>query len=387
MNRELLFKILGKLGCPSKFVSIIKSLYSDVHARLIIDGELSKPIKYNSGVKQGCKLSPNLFGIYAAALLLLAFRNTNNVYSIKVRFRCDGDIFDLRRLKSKTKTLTLFIKEAQYADDIAIFCNSAEGLQLLLFAYNALSTKIGLSINIKKTETMSIGTCADFNIDGKMLAKVDRFKYLGSYITRDCKMDDEIKARIQAASCAVGRLRNRVFDCRDLTTETKLKVYNQCVIPLLMYGSETWTLYRKQVRQLRTIQQRHLRFILQIKWDDFVTNDEVLCLAKADDIELLLNKNRLRWLGHVARMSETRAVKALLYGELAEGKRKVGRPMLRFKDTIKDVLKRGEVLDSWTESVDNRPEWRKLTHEVCNGIDEKRRVNNERMREKRHQRR
>ena len=58
-----------------------------------------------------------------------------------------------------------------------------------------------------------------------------------------------------------------------------------------------------------------------------------------------------------------------------------------FVTTIKDVLKRGEVLDSWTESVDNRPEWRKLTHEVCNGIDEKRRVNNERMREKRHQKR
>ena len=84
-------------------------------------------------------------------------------------------------------------------------------------------------------------------------------------------------------------------------------------------------------------------------------------------------------------MPKTKAVKALLYGELAEGKRKVGHPMLRLKDTIKDVLKRGEVLDSWTESVDNRPEWRKLTHEMCNGIDRKRRVNNERMREKGHQ--
>ena len=148
-----------------------------------------------------------------------------------------------------------------------------------------------LHINTKKTETMSFGTCADFNVDGKMLAKVDCFKYLGSYITRDCKMDEEIKARIPAASCAVGRLKKRVFDCRDLATDTKLNMYNQCVIPLLMYGSETWTLYRQQVRQLRTIQQCHLRFILKIKWDDFVTNDEVLRLAKADDIEFLLNKN------------------------------------------------------------------------------------------------
>ena len=64
----------------------------------------------------------------------------------------------------------------------------------------------------------------------------------------------------------------------------------------------------------------------------------------------------------------------------------VGRPMLRFKDTIKDILKRGEVLDSWTASVDNRTEWRKFPFEVCNGIDKKRKENNERMREKRHQR-
>ena len=123
-----------------------------------------------------------------------------------------------------------------------------------------------------------------------------------------------------------------------------------------MYGSETWTLYRKQVRQLRTIQQCHLRFILKIEWDYFVTNHEVLRLAKANDIEFFLRKNKLRLLGHVLRIPETRAVKALLYAELAEGKRKVGCPMLRFKDTITDILKRDEVLYSWTLSADNRPE-------------------------------
>ena len=67
VNRELLFEILCKLGFPSKSVCI----YSDVHARLIIDGELSKPVEYNSGVKQSINLSPTPFGIYAAALLLL----------------------------------------------------------------------------------------------------------------------------------------------------------------------------------------------------------------------------------------------------------------------------------------------------------------------------
>ncbi len=125
-----------------------------------------------------------------------------------------------------------------------------------------------------------------------------------------------------------------------------------------MYGNETWTLYRKQARKLITLQQCHLRFIMKLKQDDFVTNDEIICLANADDIELLLNKNRFHWLGNVARVPETRAVKALLHGQLSEGKRKEGRHMLRFKD----VLKTGDVVDSWRGSVYNQPEWRKLTH-------------------------
>ena len=255
VNRDLLFAILRKLGCPEKFVRIIKNLYSNVHAMLIINGALSDPINYNSGVKQGCKLVPTLFGIYAAMLLYIAFKDVDPSYCIKVRFRYDGDIFYLRRLKAKTKILTDFIREAQYADDIAIFCNNSTALQTLLSAYNTLSLKMGLRINIKKTDTMSVGEQVDFYIVGQKLTRAERFKYLGSYIISDCKLDEELKARLQAASCAVGRLRQRVFECRELTSETKLKVYNKCVIPLLLYGSETWTFYRHHVKQFRTIQQ------------------------------------------------------------------------------------------------------------------------------------
>ena len=56
INRELLFIILGKLGCPQRFKRIIRKLYSDVHARLIVDGDLTQAFEYNCGIKQGCKL-------------------------------------------------------------------------------------------------------------------------------------------------------------------------------------------------------------------------------------------------------------------------------------------------------------------------------------------
>lgn len=65
VNLEPLFPILKKHDCPTKFIRIIKKLYSDMHARMIIDGELSKRIEYNCHVKQGYKLAPIQFEIYA----------------------------------------------------------------------------------------------------------------------------------------------------------------------------------------------------------------------------------------------------------------------------------------------------------------------------------
>ena len=63
----------------------------------------------------------------------------------------------------------MYIQEAQYSDDVALFSNSAEGLQNLLSAYNHVSKETGLQINtsVSKTETMSIGTQVDFQVDNE----------------------------------------------------------------------------------------------------------------------------------------------------------------------------------------------------------------------------
>ena len=140
------------MGCPQKLIRIIKKLYSDVHARLIVDGELTRAFEYNCGVKQGCNL-----GIYAAVLLRLASKKVKHTCSIQIRFRYDGDLFDLRKLKAKTKVLKEFIGEAQYADDIAIFHDTPEGLQSLPISYKQLAKRMGMHINTTKTETMCIG--------------------------------------------------------------------------------------------------------------------------------------------------------------------------------------------------------------------------------------
>ena len=96
---------------------------------------------------------------------------------------------------------------------------------------------------------------------------VERFKYLGSYVNRNCNLNAEITARIQAASNSYDSLKLQVFDNRDLTENTKISVYKQCILSIFLYWSETWTLYSDEIKQLCTVQQRHLQSILKIRWN------------------------------------------------------------------------------------------------------------------------
>ena len=102
-----------------------------------------------------------------------------------------------------TKTFTKYLREAQYADDIAILTNDGTAFTYSICYLHTATCRI--RINIKKTETMSVGEQVDFFIDGHKLKRVERFKYFGSYVTKDYKLDEEITARIQAALCPMGR--------------------------------------------------------------------------------------------------------------------------------------------------------------------------------------
>ena len=108
-------------------------------------------------------------------------------------------------------------------------------------------------------------------------------------------------------------------------------------------------------------------------------------LAKSDvvDIEVLLAQSRLRWLGHVSRMEDNRTCKRLLYGELAGGSRPIGRPKLRFKDNCKSILKTGNILHNWNDTVKDRVKWRSTIKTVSNKLNISRKGKYERARERR----
>ncbi|KAL1255557.1 hypothetical protein QQF64_013618 [Cirrhinus molitorella] len=85
-------------------------------------------------------------------------------------------------------------------------------------------------------------------IEGTELRTVEHFKYLGSFISSDGSLDKKISTRIRKASQSIGRLRTRVMNHRIIKKSTKIKVYKPVVLTSLLYGCETWTLYRKHLK-------------------------------------------------------------------------------------------------------------------------------------------
>ena len=146
-----------------------------------------------------------------------------------------------------------------------------------------------------------------------------------------------------------------------MTTKNKISVYQAYILSTLLYGSETWTSYSHQEKKLNSFHLRCLRRLFEIRWMDKVSNEEVLQRASLPTVSVVIKQQRLR---RVRLMDDGRISKDLLYGEIAEAKRPIGRPKLRFKDVCKRDLKSvGVSADSWEAMVENRVAWHSTIHE------------------------
>ena len=363
VSRDGLWKILSRLGCPPKFLAMIRQLHERQRGQVKQNGTLSDSFPISNGVKQGCVLAPSLFSIFFSMMLREAKEEVLD--GIYIRLRSDGSLFNLRRLLAHTKTVEQLITELLFADDCALLAHTEAALQHLVNHFSDASKAFGLTISLKKTEVLYQPPPMEnyfpphITIDRATLNPVEHFTYLGSVISIDASTDKDLDNRLSKASSSFSRLSKRVWNNHSLRLITKIKVYRAVVIPTLLYGAETWTLYRRQVRLLERFHQRCLHSILNIKWHDYVSNEDVLEEAQLPSIESILLKQQLRWAGHVARMEDPRMPKAVLFGELKAGKRNRGAPKKRYKDQLKKQLSLADIPpNSWQDAASDRLTWR-----------------------------
>ena len=131
-----------------------------------------------------------------------------------------------------------------------LIAGSESQLQELLNTVVDASLHIGLSVNTNKTQCMVISktkitpTC-HIHINNETIKQLEKFKYLGSTITSDGRNDAEIEIRIGMAKDAFQKMEKVIIKNKNIlyiTIETRNRILQCYVIPILTYGSECWTI-------------------------------------------------------------------------------------------------------------------------------------------------
>jgi len=157
-----------------------------------------------------------------------------------------------------------------------------------------------------------------------------------------------------------------------LSKNLKIKIYRTIILPVVLYGFETWSLTLREERRLRMCENWVLRGIFGPKRDGVTREGKKLHNEELNDLYWSLNivrvikSRRMRWAGHVARMGEGRGVYSVLVGK-AGGKRPLGRPRRRWEDNIKmDLEEVGCGGMDWIELAQDRDRWWALVNAVMN---------------------
>ena len=133
-------------------MNIIKSFHLGLQVRVLDQVSFSEPFSITNGVKQGCVLTPTLFSIMLAALLADAIKSTAS--GIFMRYRVDGSVFNLQRLRAKTNVFHTVIRDPLFANDCALMAHTVEDIQELTTCFARAAGRFGLTISLKKTEVM-----------------------------------------------------------------------------------------------------------------------------------------------------------------------------------------------------------------------------------------
>ena len=157
-----------------------------------------------------------------------------------------------------------------------------------------------------------------------------------------------------------------------LSKTFKIKMYRTIILPVVLYGCETWSLILRVERRLRVFENRVLRRIFGPKRDEVTRewrklhNEELNDLYCLPNIVRVITSRRMRWEGHVARMGEGRGVYRVLVRK-PEGNRSLRRPRCRWEDNIKmDLHEVGCGGMDWIELAQDRGRWRALVNAVMN---------------------
>ena len=329
VERYKLWSVLEIYGIQGQLLENIMALYNVSQSAVKTPDGTSDLFAVNTGVRQGCVLSPLLFNIYIDRISKEANQEIEAQENLE-----NSELYTPDEKLEKTS-----INELLFADDQCLLYNNDSRLQEHVNNLTAICERYNMKINRTKTEIMKVSrTHGPLNIylDNTPLKQVQEFKYLGSMITEDGRMDREIETRCQKANTLIYQL-TPLLTHPNIPMTTKQQIINSIFIPTLCYQCQSWTLTKSQLRKINTCEMKCLRRAANLTIRDRVRNDTIRQIVGTTPCATYIERQKIKWFGHVTRMQHHQLPAQALY-QRSSGARARGRPRRKWIDDIKDIV-------------------------------------------------
>ena len=325
--REVVYWCLRRRGVPERLINMVRATYCDVTTSVRTQSGTTGKFDIKVGLHQGSALSPFLF----------------------------ITIMDTLTEAGRTEVPWELI----FADDIALVAETEEELQAKVLEWQESLKRGGLKMNPDKSEVLVTERDGNqelriLDTSGHTLKQVDRFKYLGTEITREGGSRKAVEQRVKAAWNKWREMTGVLCD-KKIPRKLKCKIYTTVVRPVLLYGAECWAMCKADEDLLSRTEMRMLRWIIGVSRLDRIPNDEIRERCGVRDIRDKAREARLRWYGHVMRRDRDEAVKKV-WDMQFQGRRPVGRPRKRWWDCIREDL---TATGLHAEDAQDRARWRR----------------------------
>jgi len=130
----------------------------------------------------------------------------------------------------------------------------------------AATKETGLEVNAHKTKYMTVSRDQNaerihsMNMDNSSIERVEEFKYLGTTVTNQNSLQEEIRRRLKLGNACYYSVQN-LLSSSLLSKTLKIKIYRTMILPVVLYACETWSLTLREKRRLRVFENRMLRSV------------------------------------------------------------------------------------------------------------------------------
>jgi hypothetical protein len=188
-----------------------------------------------------------------------------------------------------------------YTDDVNLLGDNIDAIKKNMETLVDVSKEVGLEVNTEKTKYMLLsrhqnaGQSYDIKIANRCFENVAKFRYLGTSITNQNLIQEEIKRRLNLGNACYHSVQNL------LSLE-----FTKLILPLVLYGCKTWSLTLKEEHRLRVFENRVLRRIFGPRRDEAtgdwrkLHNEELHNLYSSPNLIRMIKSRRMRWAEHVA---------------------------------------------------------------------------------------